>query len=140
MTVRQAFLLGTRNGGLALKRPDLGVLREGAKADVLVFSTDAIGLLGWSDPVAAIVLHSNVADIEDIYVDGRLVKKGGKLVVDWRGKGYADRLKESARKFRDALAKTDIRPFEDAIKGLLTEQDFEDPFKVDVTRGDSTGF
>ncbi|KAJ7131410.1 hypothetical protein C8R44DRAFT_774798 [Mycena epipterygia] len=140
MTVRQAFLLGTRNGGLALKRPDLGVLREGAKADVLVFSTDAIGLVGWSDPVAAIVLHSNVADIEDIYVDGQLVKTGGKLVVDWQGKGFADRLKASGIKFRDALANTNISTFEAGVKGSLTDQDFEDPFKVDVTRGNSTGF
>jgi cytosine/adenosine deaminase-related metal-dependent hydrolase len=140
MTVRQAFLLGTRNGGLALKRPDLGVLREGAKADVLVFSTDAIGLVGWSDPVAAIVLHSNVADIEDVYVDGQLVKKGGKMVVDWQEKGFADRLRQSAKKFREALAKTDITPFEVALKGSLTDQDFQDPFQVDVTRGDGTGF
>ncbi|KAJ6600575.1 amidohydrolase [Mycena vulgaris] len=140
MTVRQAFLLGTRNGGLALKRPDLGVLREGAKADVLVFSTDAIGLVGWSDPVAAIVLHSNVADIEEVYVDGKLVKKGGKMVVDWQEKGFADRLRQSANKFREALARTDITPFEVALKGSLTDQDFQDPFQVDVTRGDGTGF
>ncbi|KAF7374491.1 5'-deoxyadenosine deaminase [Mycena sanguinolenta] len=140
MTVRQAFLLGTRNGGLALRRPDLGVLKEGAKADILVFSTDAIGLVGWSDPVAAVVLHSNIADIEDVYVDGQLVKKGGKLVVDWQGKGFGDRLKESAKNFRDALAKTDITPFEVALKGSLTDQDFQDPFQVDVTRGSGTGF
>lgn len=140
MTVRQAFLLGTRNGGLALKQPDLGVLRVGAKADVLVFSTDAIGLVGWSDPVAAVVLHSNVADIEDIYVDGQLVKKGGKLVVDWQGEGFADRLRESGIKFRDALARTNITPFEVGLKGSLTDQDFQDPFQVDVTRGDGTGF
>ncbi|KAF8145427.1 hypothetical protein K438DRAFT_1630151 [Mycena galopus ATCC 62051] len=140
MTVRQAFLLGTRNGGLALKRPDLGVLREGAKADVLVFSTDAIGLVGWSDPVAAIVLHSNVADIEDIYVDGQLVKKAGKLVVDWEGEGFADRLRESAIRFRDGLANTNITAFEVGVKGSLTDQDFQDPFQVDVTRGDGTGF
>ncbi|KAJ7495491.1 hypothetical protein FB451DRAFT_1121955 [Mycena latifolia] len=140
MTVRQAFLLGTRNGGLALKRPDLGVLREGATADVVVFSTDAIGLVGWSDPVAAIVLHSNVADIEDIYVGGQLVKAGGKLVVDWEGKGYGDRLRASGNKFRDALARTNISVFEEGVKGSLTDQDFQDPFEVDVTRGESTGF
>ncbi|KAJ7364535.1 amidohydrolase [Mycena albidolilacea] len=140
MTVRQAFLLGTRNGGLALKRPDLGVLRVGAKADVLVFSTDAIGLIGWSDPVAAIVLHANVADIEDVYVDGKLVKKGGKLIADWQGKGFADRFKRSARKFRDALARTDINTFEAALKGPLTDQDFQDPFQVDVTRRGGMGF
>ncbi|KAJ7158064.1 hypothetical protein C8R46DRAFT_1110887 [Mycena filopes] len=140
MTVRQAFLLGTRNGGLAIKRPDLGVLKEGAKADVLVFSTDAIGLVGWSDPVAAIVLHSNVADIEDIYVDGALVKKGGKLVVDWEGEGFGDKLRASAIKFRDAFAKTNTTTFEVGVKGSLTDQDFQDPFQVDVIRGDGTGF
>ncbi|KAJ7479285.1 hypothetical protein FB451DRAFT_1451245 [Mycena latifolia] len=140
MTVRQAFLLGTRNGGLALKRPDLGVLREGATADILMFSTDAIGLVGWSDPVAAIVLHSNVADIEVIYVGGQLVKTGGKLVLDWEGKGYGDRLRASANKFRDALARTNISAFEEGVKGSLTDQDFQDPLKVDVTRGESTGF
>ncbi|KAJ7434697.1 amidohydrolase [Mycena latifolia] len=142
MTVRQAFLLGTRNGGLALKRPDLGVLREGATADVLVFSTDAIGLVGWSDPVAAIVLHSNVADIEDIYVGGQLVKTGGELVLDWEGRGYGDRLRASANKFRDALARTNISTFEEGVKleGSLMDQDFQDPFQVDATRGESTGF
>ncbi|KAK6974317.1 putative amidohydrolase [Favolaschia claudopus] len=142
MSVRQAFLMGTRNGGLALKRPDLGVLREGAKADVLVFSTDAIGLIGWSDPVAAIILHSNVADIEDIYVDGKLVKSAGKLVVDWEGQGFADQLRASAVKFREAFAKTNISAFEEGIKlqGSLTDEDFQDPFEVDVTRGDGTGF
>ncbi|KAJ7705645.1 hypothetical protein B0H16DRAFT_701471 [Mycena metata] len=140
MTVRQAFLLGTRNGGLALKRPDLGVLKEGAKADVLVFSTDAIGLVGWSDPVAAIVLHSNVADIEDVYVDGELVKKGGKLVVDWQGEGFGDKLRASGIKFRDALAKTNITAFEVGVKGSLTDEDFQDPFQVDVLRGAGTGF
>ncbi|KAJ7600994.1 hypothetical protein C8J56DRAFT_1000001 [Mycena floridula] len=142
MSVHGVFLLGTRNGGLALKQPDLGVLREGAKADVLVFSTDALGLIGWSDPVAAIVLHSNVADIEDIYVDGKLVKQGGKMVVDWVGKGYADRLRASAENFREAFAKTNISAFEEGVKAGtgLTDQDFQDPFQVDVTRGPSTGF
>ncbi|KAF7336918.1 putative amidohydrolase [Mycena venus] len=142
MTVRQAFLLGTRNGGLALKRPDLGVLKVGAKADVLVFSTDAIGLIGWSDPVAAIVLHSNVADIEDIYVDGKLVKKSGKLIVDWQGEGFADSLRNIAVKFREALAKTNIAAFEAGVKKSsgVTDQDLQDPFQVDVTRGDGTGF
>ncbi|KAJ7731703.1 hypothetical protein DFH07DRAFT_150912 [Mycena maculata] len=140
MTVRQAFLLGTRNGGLALKRPDLGVLKEGATADLLVFSTDAIGLVGWSDPVAAVVLHSNVADIEDIYVGGELVKMGGKLVFDWEGQGFGDRLTASGVKFRDALTKTNISSFEAGVKGSLTDQDFHDPFQVDVTRGAGTGF
>jgi hypothetical protein len=62
------------------------------------------------------------------------------LVVDWVGKGYAERLKESATKFRDALARTNISTFEAGVKGSLRDQDFQDPFMVDVTVGGSTGF
>ncbi|KAI9881884.1 MAG: hypothetical protein M1823_006404, partial [Watsoniomyces obsoletus] len=64
MTAEQAFLLATRQGGLALRKNDIGVLKEGAKADVVIFNGDSPGMLGWSDPVAAVVLHANVGDIE----------------------------------------------------------------------------
>ena len=142
MSVKQAFLLGTRNGGLALQRPDLGVLNVGAKADVLVFSTDAIGLIGWTDPIAAIVLHSNVGDIEQVYVDGKLVKNEGKLVFDWQGKGLGTRFQESAQKFREGLAKTNITALEEQIKRQegWPDDEFRVPFQVDVTRGNGTGF
>lgn len=46
MSVNQAFLLATRHGGLALRRQDIGVLVEGAKADIVIFNGDSPGLLG----------------------------------------------------------------------------------------------
>ncbi|KAI1338404.1 hypothetical protein F5Y15DRAFT_387076 [Xylariaceae sp. FL0016] len=82
MSVNQAFLLATRNGALALRRPDLGVLQVGAKADLVVFDGRSPGMLGWDDPVAAIILHSNVGDIEHVMVDGKFRKRNGKLVFD----------------------------------------------------------
>ncbi|KAG0085130.1 hypothetical protein BGZ93_000373 [Podila epicladia] len=84
MTVKQAFLLGTRNGGLALHRPDIGVLKKGAKADVVVFSSDNPAFSAFYDPVAAVVLHSHVGHIQHVLVDGRWVKRDFKLQgVDW---------------------------------------------------------
>ncbi|KAM5355038.1 hypothetical protein ACJ41O_001684 [Fusarium nematophilum] len=53
MSVVQAFLMTTRKGGLALRRPDLGVLRVGAKADVVFFDGTSPSLLRWIDPVAS---------------------------------------------------------------------------------------
>ncbi|KAF5323668.1 hypothetical protein D9758_018352 [Tetrapyrgos nigripes] len=81
MSVNQAFLLITRSGALSLRRPDLGVLTVGAKADIVVFDGNSPNLLGWSDAVAAIILHSNVGDIEQVMVDGQWRKRDGKLVT-----------------------------------------------------------
>jgi cytosine/adenosine deaminase-related metal-dependent hydrolase len=36
MTAEAAFLLATRHGGLALRRDDLSVISEGAKADLVI--------------------------------------------------------------------------------------------------------
>ncbi|KAG0294495.1 hypothetical protein BGZ96_001026, partial [Linnemannia gamsii] len=85
MTVDQAFLLGTRNGGLALRRPDIGVIKKGAKADVVIFNTDNTATSAFDDPVAAVVLHSHVGNIEHVIVDGKWVKRDFKLVgLDWK--------------------------------------------------------
>lgn len=80
MSVEQAFHLITRAGGLALRRDDLGVIREGAKADLVVFRTDRPNMFGWRDPLTTIILHSDVGGIEDVLVDGKFVERRGKLV------------------------------------------------------------
>ncbi|THV04584.1 Metallo-dependent hydrolase [Dendrothele bispora CBS 962.96] len=81
MSVNQVFHLITRSGALALRRNDLGVLVEGAKADIVLFDGDSPNMLGWEDPVAAIILHSNVGDVTDVMVDGEWRKREGELVA-----------------------------------------------------------
>ena len=78
--VYDAFLLATRHGGLALRRKDIGVINIGAQADLAIFNCDAPNMVGVDDPVAAIILHANVADIEHVLVGGEFRKKDGKLV------------------------------------------------------------
>lgn len=54
-----AFLLMTQKGGEALGRSDLGVIRVGAQADLVIFDmSSSTSLWGAYDPVAAIVLHT----------------------------------------------------------------------------------
>jgi cytosine/adenosine deaminase-related metal-dependent hydrolase len=79
MKVEQAFLLATRQGGRALRRKDVGVLQVGAKADIVVFNGDSPNMLGWSVPVAAVMLHANVGDIEHVLVSGEFRKRDFKL-------------------------------------------------------------
>ncbi len=99
MSVDQAFLLATRHGALALRRQDLGVIAKGAKADLVIWDGAAPPLLGWVDPVAAIILHASVGDIDSVIVDGKFVKKDGKLVA----KDYAQsrtRFLQTAKKIQ----------------------------------------
>lgn len=79
MTVETAFLLATRQGGRAVRRDDLGVLKVGAQADIVVWDGDSPNMLGWTDPIAAVILHANVGDIQHVMVNGEFRKRDGKL-------------------------------------------------------------
>ena len=80
MSVNQVFLMATRSGGLALHRPDLGIIAAGTAADLVLWDAGAPNMLGWRDPVAAVILHANVGDVVDVMVGGKFVKEGGKLL------------------------------------------------------------
>jgi hypothetical protein len=136
MSVVQAFLLATRNGGLALRRPDLGVLSVGAKADVVVWDGTSPSMLGWLDPVAAIILHSNVGDVEHVLVDGKFVKRDHKLVVGDYG-SVKSRFLEAVRRIQEDWRQIP-RPQLDrrTSAGALIVQ----PDQVDVTARNGTGY
>ncbi|KAL3420589.1 amidohydrolase [Phlyctema vagabunda] len=106
MSVNQAFLLATRAGGLALRRPDLGVIQVGAKADLAIFDGDSPNMLGWSDPVAAVILHSNVGDVKHVLVDGQWRKRDGELVLNQNRTEVEQLFLQSARRIQDVWANT----------------------------------
>jgi hypothetical protein len=128
--------MGTRHGGLALRRDDLGIIKEGAKADITVFKGDTPGLLGWVDPVAAIVLHSNVGDIDHVIVDGTFVKKDGKLTIEDYG-GIQQRFLKSARKLQQVWKDTPYPDLEGAFNDIAQ---YEIPVQADTLRGPGTGY
>lgn len=140
MSVNQAFLLATRNGGLALRRPDLGVITEGAKADLVIWDGESPALLGWRDPVAAVILHANVGDIEHVLVDGKFVKRDGKLVAP----SYPDikrRFLESSRNLQEKFISE--RPGREPEEGELfggTGGELMEVIQVDSQRGEGTGY
>lgn len=138
MSVNQAFLLATRAGALSLRRRDLGIIAPGAKADPVVWNGDSPALLGWVDHVAAVILHASVADIDHVVVNERFVKRNGVLTAsDYEG--VKARFLESARRIQGALIDTPYPRAEQGERwssGALLEQ----PPKVDVERGDGTGY
>jgi cytosine/adenosine deaminase-related metal-dependent hydrolase len=136
MSATQAFLLATRNGALALHRNDIGVLAPGAKADLLVWNGRSSSMLGWSDPVAAIMLHASIGDIKHVMVDGVLKKRDGQLVVEGY-EGLQDRFLRSAEKIQKIWSETTL-PVLQGVSG--TGVQFERTLEADLQRGNGTGY
>ena len=80
-----AFRLATLGGAEALNLSHLvGSIEEGKKADIIVFDTLSHNLAGILDPFQGIVFHASNADIELVAVNGKILKRDGKLTkVDW---------------------------------------------------------
>lgn len=79
-TVEDAFNLGTIQGARAIRMEnEVGSLAVGKKADLVIFDGQSPGMLVAADrdPVAAIVLHSSVRDVDTVIVDGMMRKETG---------------------------------------------------------------
>lgn len=103
-TTEEAFNLGTIQGARALNmESDIGSIAVGKKADLVVFDMLSPAMLGAAqvDPVMAIVMHSNIGDIEAVLVDGEYRKKGRKLLdvktVAWQEEGKLHETEETLR-------------------------------------------
>jgi cytosine/adenosine deaminase-related metal-dependent hydrolase len=81
MSVREAIRVGTRGSAACLGREDeVGSIEPGKRADVALFSVEGLGFAGSeADLVAAVVLSSSHR-VRDLFVEGRPVVEGGRLV------------------------------------------------------------
>ncbi|KAI8711048.1 Amidohydrolase [Fusarium sp. LHS14.1] len=137
MSVSQAFLVATRSGGQALRRPDLGIIAAGAKADILVWDTTNLAMTGWIDPIAAILNHANPSDIQDVLVDGVFKKRGGKLLIADLDQAKS-KFEQTARKVQATLLaspRVEVKGGERYISGARVRK----LRQVDVIRGDGDG-
>ncbi|KAK4496127.1 hypothetical protein PRZ48_012106 [Zasmidium cellare] len=81
-TTQQAFNLATIAGARALRMDgQIGSLKEGKQADIVIFSTESPSMtcVVDHDPVAAVVRHASNAEIEHVLVGGKFLKRDGKL-------------------------------------------------------------
>ncbi|KAI0776153.1 Metallo-dependent hydrolase [Trametes elegans] len=95
-----AFNLATLGGAEALSLAHLiGSVEVGKRADLLVFDAESVNLAGAADPVAGVVFHAASEDVELVFVDGEIVKRGGRLVRDWVP--VAKELRQRAKEIRE---------------------------------------
>lgn len=77
VTTEEVFNIGTIQAARALGMENqIGQLAEGMLADITIFNTRSPSMVCASDqdPVAAIVLHSSIRDIEMVIIDGNIRK------------------------------------------------------------------
>jgi len=79
MTARQALELATLGGAKVLNRDDIGALKPGMSADIVMFKLDQIGFAGaLHDPVAALVFCTP-ANVSYSIINGKVVVNDGIL-------------------------------------------------------------
>lgn len=138
MSVVQAFTLATRKGGLALRRPDLGVIQEGAKADLVVWNArESPALLGWVDPIAAVILHASVGDVLHVTVNGEFVKRDGKITAK-KYKQVREEFLVSAERIQGVWKKMAAPVLEGNFLGY--GYPYTNARIVDAKRGDGNGY
>ncbi|KAK7985700.1 5-methylthioadenosine/S-adenosylhomocysteine deaminase [Apiospora saccharicola] len=116
---------------------DLGVIAPGAMADLVVWEGRSPAMLGWMDPVAAVILHASVGDIAHVLINGAFRKRDGRLVNDLYYDEVQDRFLASARRIQKVLKGMPLPPQEG---NFLTGSPFGYVMQVDAQRGEGTGY
>jgi cytosine/adenosine deaminase-related metal-dependent hydrolase len=83
LTAKQMLDISTINGAHVAKLEDkVGSLTPGKRADVILLDARAINMTPIHDPVAAVTLCADVSNVDTVLVDGKVHKRGGKMVAD----------------------------------------------------------
>lgn len=82
MTARRALELGTIEGARSLGIDSrIGSLKPGKRADVIMISTEQVDMGVFSDPSHMVIEATQPANVDTVIVDGRILKRGGKLTA-----------------------------------------------------------
>jgi len=77
----QALQMSTVNGGRVLGINDIGVIREGYKADIILIDFEKPHLYPRHDLVAHTVYAAQSSDIDTVVIDGKVVMKHGVVLT-----------------------------------------------------------
>lgn len=76
--------MATMGGAKAVGLDDIiGSIKPGKRADLLLVKCDSLRMFPIHDPIGALVLYANGSDIDTVFINGEVLKSGGKLLVDW---------------------------------------------------------
>jgi cytosine/adenosine deaminase-related metal-dependent hydrolase len=82
MSARRALELGTIEGARSLGIDvRVGSLKPGKRADVIMIGTQQLNMGVFTDPAHMVVESTQAENVDTVIVDGRILKRGGKLTA-----------------------------------------------------------
>ena len=82
LTANEAVLLATEGGARTLSQPQqLGVLKPGYQADLVVFRMDMARTIPVHDPLASIVFSAGEENVETVIIGGRVIMENGRFTT-----------------------------------------------------------
>jgi 5-methylthioadenosine/S-adenosylhomocysteine deaminase len=91
LSARRVLQMGTIDGARALGIDDrVGSLTPGKRADLIMVTTNTLNVGVFTDPTHMIVECVEPANVDTVIVDGRILKRGGKMVACSPGQIIAD--------------------------------------------------
>src|SRR5262249_23537807 len=82
MTARKALELGTIEGARSMGLGDqIGSLAPGKRADLIAISPNALNMAVVTDPAHLVLEATGPENVDTVVVDGRILKRGGKLAA-----------------------------------------------------------
>jgi cytosine/adenosine deaminase-related metal-dependent hydrolase len=102
LTARDVLTMATLDGAHVVGLEDrTGSLTPGKQADVVMIDGHAPAVAPVVDPVGAVVLSADTANVDTVVVGGKVLKRGGKLLADWDRARTA--VQASSEHLREAL-------------------------------------
>ena len=73
ITAKEGFTIATKNGALAMGRSDLGEIKVGNIADLVIMDLDCPNMQPLNNPVAALTYSANGSEVETVIVGGKVL-------------------------------------------------------------------
>jgi cytosine/adenosine deaminase-related metal-dependent hydrolase len=74
------FYAATVAGAKALGREDIGRIREGCRADLILLDMEGFRLFPMTFPLMNVVYDGESSDIDTVIINGKVVKQDGRLL------------------------------------------------------------
>ena len=107
-TSLDVFNSATLSGAKALKRPDLGRIAPGAKADLALIRLDTFNMCPIRDPLRILIQTATTSDVDMVIVDGITVVEEGK-VRGFDEERIFEELQKSMDSICEKISENDIR-------------------------------